>query len=59
MYYKSLSVKSVCIRIFYGLYFPAFGLNTETYRVSIRIQSECGKTRLEKTEYGLLLHSVS
>ena len=24
-------------------YFPAFGLNTEGYSVSLRIQSECGK----------------
>ena len=28
-----------------GLYFPAFGLNTERYEVSLRIQSECGKIR--------------
>ena len=26
-------------------HFPAFGLNTETYEVSLRIQSECGKIR--------------
>ena len=26
-----------------GPYFPAFGLNTERYEVSLRIQSECGK----------------
>ena len=35
-------VKSVRIRSFTGSYFPAFGLNTEKYSVSIRIQSECG-----------------
>ena len=33
----------------YGLiscpYFPVFGLNTERYEVSLRIQSECGKIR--------------
>ena len=28
-----------------GPYFPAFGLNTERYFVSLRIQSECGKIR--------------
>ena len=27
-----------------GPYFPAFGLNTETYEVSLHIQSECRKT---------------
>ena len=28
--------------------FPAFGLNTERYFVSVRIQSECGKIRSRK-----------
>ena len=36
-------VKSVHIRSYSGPYFPAFGLNTERYSVSLRIQSECGK----------------
>ena len=36
-------VKSVRIRRFSGQYFPAFGLNTERYRVSLRIQPKCGK----------------
>ena len=36
-------VKRVRIRSFYGPFFPAFGLNTERYVVSLRIQSECGK----------------
>ena len=31
-----------------GPYFPAFGLNTERYFVSLRIQSECGKIRTRK-----------
>ena len=31
-----------------GPYFPAFGLNTERYEVSLRIQSECGKIRTRK-----------
>ena len=30
-------------------YFPAFGLNTERYSVSLRIQSECGKIQTSKT----------
>ena len=34
--------------VFSGPYFPAFGLNTERYRVSLRIQSECGKIRTTK-----------
>ena len=45
-------VKSVHIRSYSGLYFPAFGLNTnrywlntKRYSVSLRIQSECGKIR--------------
>ena len=31
--------------VFSGPYFPAFGLNTERYRVSLRIQFEWGKIR--------------
>ena len=34
-----------------GPYFPAFGLNTERYWVSFRIQSEYGKYGPEKTPY--------
>ena len=37
------SVKIVRIRGYSGPYFPGFGLNTERYSVSLRIQSECGK----------------
>ena len=33
------------IRSYSGTHFPAFGLNTERYGVSLRIQSECGKMR--------------
>ena len=32
-----------------GKYFPAFGLNTDRYVVSLRIQSECGKILTGKT----------
>ena len=42
-------VKSVRIRSFSGPYFPKFGLNTERYGVSQRIQPECGKIRTRKS----------
>ena len=42
-------MKSARIWRFYGPYFPAFGLNTERYGVSLRIQFECGKIRTRKT----------
>ena len=46
---KPHCVKSVRIRSHSGLYFPAFGLNTERYFVTLRIQSECGKIRTRIT----------
>ena len=42
-------MKKVRIRSFSGPYFSAFGLNTERYRVSLRIQSECEKIWNRKT----------
>ena len=42
-----------------GPYFPAFGLNTERYSVSLYIQSECGKIRTRKTPNRDTLHAVS
>ena len=42
-------VKSVRIRSFSGPYFPAFGLNTDRYRVSLHLQSKCRKIRTRKT----------
>ena len=42
-------VKSVRIRSYSGLHFPAFELNMERYSVSLRIQSECGKIRTRAT----------
>ena len=36
-------VKSVRIRIYSGPHFPHFGLNTEKYSVSLRVQSEWEK----------------
>ena len=41
--------RSVRIRSYSGRYFPAFGLNTVVYGVSLRIQSECGKKRTRTT----------
>ena len=50
---KSLSntncVKNVHIRNYSGPYFPAFGLNTERYFASLRIQFECGKIQTRTT----------
>ena len=51
-------VKSVRIRSFSGPYFPAFGLNTERYGVSLHIQSECGKIRTRKTPITDTFHAV-
>ena len=47
-------VKSVRIRSYSALYFPAFGLNTERYFLSLRIQSECKKMQTRITK---LFHS--
>ena len=46
---QNTGLKSVRIRSFSGLYFSAFGLNTETCSVSVHIHSECGKIRARKT----------
>ena len=43
------SVKSVRIWSYSGPCFPAFGLNTERYSLSLRIQSECGKIQTRIT----------
>ena len=51
-------VKSVPIWSFSGPYFLAFGLNTERYSVSLRIQSECGKMRTRKTSNKDTFHAV-
>ena len=42
-------VISVRIRSYSGPHFPAFGLNTERYGVSLHIQSKCGKKRTRIT----------
>ena len=65
-------VKSVRIRSYSGVYFPAFGLTTERYSVSLSIQSECREilrlspysarirenTDQNNPEYGHFLRSV-
>ena len=51
-------VKGVRIRRFSSPYFPAFGLNTDRYGVSLRIQSECGKIRTIKTLNTDTFHAV-
>ena len=46
--------------VFSGPYFPVFGLNTERYFVSLRIQSECGKIRTRKNSvFGHISHSAT
>ena len=52
-------VKNVRIRSNSGPYFPAFGLNTERYSVSLRIQSECGKIRTRITPNRDTFYAVS
>ena len=51
-------VKSVRICSFSGPHFPKFGLNTEGYGVSFRIQSECGKIQTSKTPNTDTFHAV-
>ena len=41
-----ICVKSVRIRSFYSPYFPAYGLNTERYGVSLRIEGKYGTEKL-------------
>ena len=48
-YRRNHCVKTVHIRSYSGSYFPTFGLNTERYEASLRIQPECGKIRTRIT----------
>ena len=45
--------------VFSGPFFPASGLNTERYGVSLRIQSECGKIRTRITPNMDTFHALS
>ena len=51
-------VKSVRIRSYSDLHFLTFGLNTEKYSISLRIQSECGKMRTRITPNTDTFHTV-
>ena len=51
-------VKSVRIRSYSGMYFPAFELNMERYRVNLRVQSECEKIRTRITPNTDTFHAV-
>ena len=51
-------VKSVRIRSHSGPHFPAFGLNTERYSVSLRIQSKCEKMLTRITPNTDTFHAV-
>ena len=52
-------VKSVRIWSYSGPHFPAFGLNTERYSVSLRIQFECGKKLTRITPNTDTLYAVA
>ena len=51
-------VKSLRIWSFSDLHFPIFGPNTDTYSISLRIQSECKKTWTRKTPHTDTFHAV-
>ena len=51
-------VKSARIQSYSGPHFPAFGLNTDRYEVSIRIQSDCRKIRTRITPYTANFHAL-
>ena len=52
-------VKSVRIRSYSGTHFLVFGLNTERYRASHRIQSERGKMWIRITPNTDTFHAVT
>ena len=52
-------VKKVRIRSYSGPHFPAHGLNTEKYGVSLRIQSEYGKMRTRIIPNTNTFHTVN
>ena len=51
-------VKSVHIRSYSGPHFPVFELNTQRYKVALRIQSECGKMQTRITPNMNTFHAV-
>ena len=52
-------VKSVRIWSYSGPHFSGFGLNTERYSASLRIQSECRKMRTRTTPNTDTFYAVS
>ena len=58
LYYNIHRVKSVRIWSYSGLYFLAFGLNTQRYSVSLHIQSECRKMWTRITPNTNTFHAV-
>ena len=50
--------KNFRIPTYSGPHFPAFGLNTEIYGVSLLIRSECGKMRTRITPTTGTFHAV-
>ena len=50
--------KSVLIQSFSGPYFPAFGLDTDRYSLSLRIQVEYGKIPTRKTPNTNTIHAL-
>ena len=52
-------VKSVRIRSYSGPHFPAFGLNTQRYGVSLCVQTESGKMRTRITPNTGTFHAVT
>ena len=52
-------VQSIRIRSYSGPHFPAFELNTDSYSVSLCIQSEFGKMRTRITPNTETFHAVS
>ena len=57
-FWKNHCVKSARIRSYSGLHFPAYGLNTERYGISLRIQSKCGKIRTRITLNTDISHAI-
>ena len=51
-------VKSVRIGSYSGQHFPAFGLNTQRYFLSLRIKSKCGKMLTRITPNTDTFHAV-
>ena len=50
---------NVTIRVKVATYFPAFGLNTERYGVSLHLKSECWKMRTRRTPNTDTFHAVT